>query len=332
MSKNTEQLQRQLKGQIMTREKSDEVAPMVELLKRAKTAVAKATVNSNGDFLHDHRRNKIAGINGTISLRDLLPDLQDQDGRVYSVPNATNAGSSESLSLTLARNSRVIEAGTILMPFPVTGETVVAGNVMGTREEPSEFITIEPALIDSLTLDGNGEGTVNATAIPAKSAKLDRNALTQRAVRFSVPRSTQKAKSDSELSAHIMQSLALGLGKAVDEELLNKINAITLSGFSLANAATMGVKFEELRGIVGKNAIGATTEQGNLLANGIPAEFSSTIASTVIGAFNRSAVAISDEITLLIERTNVNGTMDVTAWVDMQALVPNAAKYFLAGA
>ena len=331
MSKRTEQLKRQLKGQLMHRGETPEVAPMAEILKRAKTAIAKATTNSKGEILVDHRRQKIAGINGTISLRDLLPELLDQDGRVYRVPGADDAGRKETLSLSLARNSRVMEAGAILIPFPVTGETVNASGVIGVREEPSEFVTIEPAQMNALTLDVNGEGTVNATAIPATSAKLNRETLTQRAVRFSVSRSTQKSKTDEELSAQIMQSLALGIGQAIDEELLTAISGATLNTYSLANAAAMGVKFEELRGIVGASATGATTDQGQLFANGVPAEFSPAIASTVIGAFNRSAVAISDEITLLIERTNVNGAMDVTAWLDVQALVPNAAKYFLAG-
>lgn len=330
MSKKT-QLERQLKGQLHKRDESATVAPMLELLKRGKTAIAKATVNSNGDIITDHHRQKIAGVNGTIRIRDLLPDLLDTDGRVYRTPIGEDAGQQAPLSWVLGENSRAIEAGAILIPFPVTGETFTNGEVIAVREEAGEFITIEPATLEALPLDVNEEATVGATTLPKSTAKIDRNTLTQRAVRFSIPRSEQKGQTEQELSAQIMTALTLGIGRAVDAELLQAISGHQLNTFSLSNAAQTGAKFAELSAIIGTAGTGATTENGALFANGVKGEFSPTINDTVIGAFNRSAVAINDEISLLIERTNANGSLDVTAWLDMQALVPNPVKHFMLG-
>ena len=87
-------------------------------------------------------------------------------------------------------------------------------------------------------------------------------------------------------------------------------------------------RFDELRGIVGTTGTGATVENGVLRVSGIPSELSDQTADTFVGAFDRSAIAVMDEIRVLVERIDVNGKMAVTCWLDAMPLVPDAGFFW----
>lgn len=50
----------------------------------------------------------------------------------------------------------------------------------------------------------------------------------------------------------------------------------------------------------------------------------------MIGAFNRSAVAIHEEITLTAERRNLEGDLIFTALANVVPLVPDASRFWVA--
>lgn len=338
MPSKIENLKRELKGKQMTR--SGEPHKLTQLIRAGKNAQPNnVRYNSETDTaVTVPALSGVAQSNGTISLsRDLLPELEYMDGRFYRAPNPStprnsDAGRIASLQGALTENSRVVRAGSQILLLPTENGAAFVDNQSNTvayQREIAEYVTIEAANIAAGTPDLNDEITVSASPLPVNSASVDREALTQRAVRFEIKRSEIKSKGEDQLSAEIMTAIALGIGRAVDEELLAAIVATTPANFSLAAAASAGLRFSELRGIVGTAGTGATTDQGNLYANGVAADTSADVAQTIIGAFDRAAVAVADDIQLIIERRDTAGGLFVTCWIDLYPLVADPSKFWL---
>jgi hypothetical protein len=269
-----------------------------------------------------------------------LPGLIDADGFVSQTPAGRLAGDRQTIQLAAAGFSRVAAAGAHIIPLPTaahlrpvgsTGELVLA-------EEPAGLIVVDPAPVEKITLDPiTGEGEIGASALAVNIAKTDREALPLHAVRIALPRSVIKDRGIERIEAEVMVSLALGLGRAIDAELLAAIlatspDAVTnLPQGTAATAAARGLVWQELAAIIGTAGNAATMDGGRLYAGGIPAQLSADLAETVIGAFNRSAVVVADEIDLLIDRTDISGGVEITAWVGAQGLVADPAAFWLAG-
>jgi hypothetical protein len=332
MNAKTERLKRQLEGEILTRGARQAAGiELARLFDHAKYALARNQHVVSDDLVRiDNKRPALAGANGSISLRALLPELLGSDARVYRAPApSAPAGEQHTLDMALMQNSRVMRAGAHLLVMPDAMEPVsdLNNTLVGFRNEPVAMVNINPASVDALTLDVNDEGT--AQALPIAEAAIDPDGWTQRAVRFELNRSQIKAKGLDELTAEMMTAIALGIGRAADEELLTAISATTPGAYSLASVAAAGLRFDELRAIVGTAAAGvAVTDDGRLNVSGVPAELTPDMAETIVGAFDRAALAVSPEISVLVERTSANGSMAVTCWVDMQALLPEPGKFW----
>jgi hypothetical protein len=352
-------LSRHLEGKHMTRSATQaagvELAQLIDLAKNA--LPQNRFFSADGETSRfDKNRSGIAGRNGTISLRAYLPDLVDSDWRPYATPAPTApAGEVHRLDTALLLNSRVMQAGARLIVMPSSMEPVSdkQNRFVGFRDEPAGFVTIEAASLDVLSLqtvnpplaggsqvwippedrtepsDNTQEATITAQAIPVHEAKVNRDGWTQRGLRFELKRSTMKAKGMPLLTAEMMTAIALGIARAADQELLSAITATNPAAYSLAAASAEGLRFGELRAIVGTGAAGAAVnDSGRLHVSGVPAELTPDMAGTLVGAWDRSALAINDEIQLLVERTNANGSMAVTCWVDMQPLLPEPGKFW----
>lgn len=333
MTKKAEHLKRTLEGQHMQRAAQSAGVELTTLIEQAKRAQPKNVRHVGEDqTLIDNKRSGIAGLSDTINLRAFLPGLVNSEWRPYGTPApSADAGESHTLDMALIQNSRVMQAGARLIIMPESMEPVsdLDGNLAGFREEPVSMVNINAASLDALTPGVDGEGTVTAQALPIAEAAIDPDAWTQRAVRFELPRSVMKAKGMDELTTEMLTAIALGVGRAADEELLTAITATTPGAYTLAAAAAAGLRFDELRAIVGTAAAGAAVnDAGRLNVSGLPAELSPDMAATIVGSWDRAAVAVSPEISLLVERTNANGSMAVTCWVDMQALIPEPAKFW----
>ena len=154
-------------------------------------------------------------------------------------------------------------------------------------------------------------------------AKIDRDTFPQYAVRFDVTRQTLARRGREQLAAEIVAAITLGLGRAVEAELLAAIAATTPAPFTLQAAATSGGRFEELRALVGTDAAGAGVADRDLFAAGIPAELTGDAAGTFVGAFSRFAVAAYDEVEVLFQRTRRTGDLTVTVWMGLHVLIPD---------
>ncbi|WP_284266128.1 hypothetical protein [Roseicyclus amphidinii] len=321
-------------------------SPLADAIKLARHAQASGgRERPDGEFVADKRASQIAGVNASINLRAMLPDLLDGDGRVYQTPAATPAQETRTLREAVMRNSRCVQFGAKLVEI-VEGEARAFGAAVPAMvEHPAAFHVIEPADFAPVTLTedaaanavngGAGtrdEGDVSATTVPISTAELDRSGLTQRAVRFTVPRSTLRARNDVQIEAEIMLSLALGLGRAVDAVLLTAIIA-SKPAQDLANpfideAATLGLRFDEIAAIAGPAAFGdVVIDNGRLYLRGVPAELSPDAARGVVGAWDRAAVAIQPEIDVLVERDRA-GALTFTAWADFAPLIPSTAFFW----
>lgn len=152
-------------------------------------------------------------------------------------------------------------------------------------------------------------------------------------VSFKVTRSQLRNYGNDNVVDEILLSLVLGLARAADAALLGAIKATAPALFSLGAAAAQGLRLDELRALVGTAGNGAAIrEDGTLTAAGIHAELTADMAETMVGAFNRSAVAIHEDVTVTAERRNAAGDLIVTAWANMIPLAPNTAMFWTVGA
>lgn len=301
--------------------------PLTEVISQARFAAAHSVRERPG--LEPQYLPKKPAVLRTLNLKSsFLPSLYNKEGRLIAAPIGMPAAETIALDAAVIKASRVAQAGAHviirdnqLSPIPVgnTGDMMMADVV-------STFSTIEPAVFANVADDA--EVTVTAS-LPIHRATMDWSTAQSVAVRFSVPRSTQKQHEQELFSDELMIALALGLGRAADRLLLAAINATTPDAFTLAAAASQGLNVEELRALVGTNAAGAEFRtDGTMVAANIPAKLTGDMAGTLIGAWDRAAIAIGQDVSLLAERTNKNGTLDVTAWATMIPMVPDASKFW----
>lgn len=313
------------------------------LIDGASRALGYQDIAPGGDYDRATRRAKIAGVNGRLSLsREILPALMDRDGQITRAPAARPGGEKMTLAAAAAGYSRVIAAGAHLVQLPEETAAIPAGGASGAialRNRPAGLRLVEAANFAAIALDPiTGEGTVTATALPRPEALIDREALTQRAVRFEIGRREQKDLTAEELESEILTSLALGLGRAMDAELLTAILATTppaytaLPAGNASAAAALGLSWDELRAIVGTSGLGIEVDNGTLFAGGVPATLTADAAPTIVGAFNRAAVVHHDMADILVERRNAAGDLVVTAWLGMSALLPMPGAFWTVGA
>ena len=256
-----------------------------------------------------------------------LPVITNKDGR-YTAPAGNISGTSTKLDTAIIRASRVAAAGASIIVRPVPSRAYATGLTGGvsTYEQDTYFVTVAPAIFANVA---DGEA-VDVSPVPASRATIKWDESIKKAVRFTVPRSTMRTYGQEHVANEIMTAIPLGIARAADNLLLTAINGETPSAFSVASAAAQGLVAGELRALIGTNGTGAQFRaDGQLIAGGIDAEMTADMAGTVIGAFDRAAIAIHDEIRILAERLDSQGTLAVTCWVDMIPLLPDPAKFWV---
>lgn len=262
---------------------------------------------------------------------DSLPGLFDADGKLRRTPNAAPSSDEVRLEAAVIRNSRVASAGANVLIYPEASKARPIDKTGGIVFEtiPSAMRIVEPAPFE--TVDVNTAAEVNVSARPMKVAGIDWEQSIAKAVRFEIPRADRRSYSldPDELVAELMASLTLGLSRAADEVLLSAINATTPDAFNLAHAASQGLRFGDLRALIGTAAAGAQVNQsGALHAAGIPAELTPDTVPTIVGAFDFATIAIRDDVTVIFERIGTAGVLAVTAWASFLPLVPDADKFW----
>jgi len=271
---------------------------------------------------------KPATAGGQINLsRQTLPGLFDAEGKLRRSPDAKLAASQIRLPTAILQESRVAAAGAhvIMRSDPTRAVPTGSTGAVVLERVPTEFRTVEAAKFLPVA-DG---ADVTVSPLPAFSAPIDFDTSVQRAVRMEFSRRQQKALDEEVFAGEIMTSLVLGLGRAADAALLAAITATTPAPFTLAAAAAQGIKFSELAALIGTAGRGATVDQaGRLTVGGVPAELTGDMVGTIVGAWDRAAVAIHEDVPLLFERLNKQGDLAVTAWVSLIPLVPDKSKFW----
>lgn len=267
----------------------------------------------------------VAAARGSLALTDTVPRLPETTSRAISQP----AGESESLAMAIVRRSRVAQAGARIIPVELAPEP---GSPTALWKRAGGFTVISGANFT----EGDDTSPLEVQNLPATTQDIDLDQMGQYGVRFEPSRRTQKDTAPGELDAKMVNGIVYGIAELVDRVALEALEAKLLEvgggsampAFSLATAAAKGLRFDELRAIVGTDATGAQVTDGELRAGGLPAEFTGEHAATFAGAFSRLGVAIMDDIRVLVERTRLDGGLAVTCWIDAMALVPDAGYFW----
>lgn len=254
---------------------------------------------------------------GVIRLLDSMPDVPVGSNDVFS---GSAAGEAVSVRLAVTRLSRIAQAGAHIIPVEAAP---APGDPTSLWERAGRFSVITGAAF----AEGSDTSPLVAQGLPVKAQSIDVREMGQYGVRFEVSRRDQKDTMPGELNAKIVNGIGFALAQLIDRIALEKAVSVhsggTMPAFSLGGAAAKGIRFEELRAVIGSNGAGAAVDNGFLHVAGVPAELSGEIPDTIVGSFSRMAVAIMDEVRVLVERISLDGKMAVTCWVDAQALVPD---------
>lgn len=268
------------------------------------------------------------------------------------LPTANSPGKVLSLEQTFAGTSRVVEAGAHVIVIPAAEEAKIINGEPVFERRDIHFDLIEPLKFTRLR-----EGDPNDPQLSAKtffqqfvdlplSAKpiyqqfVDLDTMPMRGVHVSLSRAEMRKFKEGELAASTMASIVLGLSRAIDEVMMTSVLFHKPGLFGLQTVATAGLRFSELRALIGTNGTGAAVApNGGLVAmtngtpdsGGIPAELTDVMAETVIADFSRAAIAIHEDIQVVADRTGTDGSMTLTATVGIQALIPRRDVFWVRG-
>ena len=262
-----------------------------------------------------------------------LAELFDDQGRLRRTPNAAPSTGEVTMEAAVIANSRAARAGAGVLVLQDRPQPIKIGDTgdVAMQRVPKYIRNVDPAGWSTVDVDTLAEITAGANPITSDEIRWENS--TAKAARFEFTRSHRMTYSDqAQLCEQIVAALTMGLSRAADEVLFSALAALPLETFTLAKAAALGVSFSDLRAIIGADADGAAVgADGVLRANGIAGDLAGDMAGTIIGAWDRSVIAIRDDISIHIERTGLAGQMAITAWAAMLPVVP-VPQYFFAAA
>ncbi|MFV8529404.1 hypothetical protein [Ralstonia pseudosolanacearum] len=253
--------------------------------------------------------------------------LGDVPEGVYGL-NMVPAGETTNLDprSVIEANSRVVTAGARLIiahpkPAPTfDGQPVFYRDAALVRSvDPAAFATV-------------ADGTdAPLSAMPIHDAAFGWASTPHYAFRTKITRADHRAVGGDQLHDAFMVAILRGLGELADQLLLQSILAATPAAFTFGAAAARHAKYDELRALVGTLGNGAEISgDGSFRAKGVLAELTAATDKTVIGLFNRAAVAIRPELSVHIKRLNVNGDTELIVFANAQSVLPNASDFWTA--
>lgn len=262
-----------------------------------------------------------------------LAELFDSQGRLRRTPNAAPSSGEITMDAAVIANSRAARAGAGVLVLQDRPEPIAIGSTgdIAFQHVPGFVRNVDPAVWQTVDVATLAEVTPNSN--PITSVQIDWNNATAKAACFEFTRARRLTYGDqTQLIEQIVAALTMGLSRAADEVLFSALAGLSLETFSVAKAAELGVSFGELRAIIGTDADAATVgTDGALRANGIAGDLTADMPGTIIGAWDRSVIAIRDDIKIHIERTGLAGEMKIVAWAAMLPVVP-VPQYFFAAA
>ncbi len=314
-----------------------EIDQLAELLERGRYAVAQGgRARPDGDFVADRRLSTAAAVSGSLDVSGSLRPLFGTAGSTTS-SSTMQAGAETTLSAALLNTSRVMRAGAQLVPIPQDVGFDTGAGIPAFTQTASGYEIVEPAAFETGEPDANDEVTLTPGELNLKRATAVRDAMSMYGVQLKIPRSAMKQRGARQVAAELYTSIALGIARVADIELLGALGPQVVKNFTLSDVAAIGSHFDDLQALIGTDGTGAvTTEAGQLMAmaGGIrtPAALTPDMAPTIVGEWPRAALALGGEVRMMLQRTNAAGSLVATAWIDVQPLLPDLDRFWTIGA
>lgn len=297
----------------------DELRAALEAANRAIGFTDRIAVGMDPDTAR--RIPRRAAVNARIELRQLMPAIAESSGR--------------SVEAVASGLSRCIAAGAHLIILPSSVAVARAGNSIALMEEPGALEVVNPAAFELLTVAGDDpEGEIETLSNPIARAAVDRETLSQFAVRVKVSRRAQKLHGLDRITSQLVEAVAMGLGRVFDKELLRVVDAATLVEVGTAqavatSAAAAGLRWGDLRAVIGTGAAAGSVavEHGTLRALGVPGELTADTAKAYVADWRGAGVFVSDAVDLIIDRTSAAGDLVVTAWCGAQGVIADPSRF-----
>lgn len=144
-----------------------------------------------------------------------------------------------------------------------------------------------------------------------------------------ITREQRKAVGGDQLEDIALVAIMRGIGLLADQLLLQSIVAATPAAFTFGAAAARFAKQAELRAVVGSAGAGAEIAgDGSFRCAGVFAELTGATDKSIVGLFNRAAVAVRPEIQIRALRNNAAGDTTISVWVNALPVLPNAADFW----
>lgn len=263
---------------------------------------------------------------GRVRLADMLPTLPNAGRYSQGLTNRTGSGVYTLLG-AVSESSVACQLGARIVSVKSSAESVAnAQGLAATYVQRAKFTVIKPAVFGEVA-----EGATVPLSIPPRvSAEIENIAsgVATHAARFVLERHEMRDMTDEEISALVTRAAAFGVAQVVDRVIAAAILAGAPTAYSLAKLATAGIPWSGARAVVGRNGAGAVGVEGGLYVQGVPAVTSDQTASTILGDWSRVAAATADEVTIILNRMNAAGRMEVTILCECAALVPDAPNSF----
>lgn len=279
----------------------------------------------------------VSKLRGTVlDLCSPVPNIAayfDDEGKLRRIPNGRSTAVSASLDpLVVARaHSRFAAAGAHLIARSpaISPKSSGSQGIIVMQREVSGLSVIQPLKMVAVA---DNEDTPVLSSLPIASAAVDwsdEGSAPAYGVRLEIPRGDYRDHlHNGTLDEVLTVAILAGAGRIADQAIMAALDAASLGEFSLANAAA-GLRFQDLRAVIGTSAVGAAVGQdGVLRASGIAAELTDTGASTFVGAFDQAAIMLDREIRVIAEKTNRDGALAVTVFASAAALLPDASKFW----
>ncbi|WP_188818757.1 HK97 family phage prohead protease [Novosphingobium indicum] len=339
---------------LMAAQASEPTNRLQSVLDSARTAPGDIMIfNDDGSVRGTHKRPAAAMDIGSIRQWDVPAFAGDPLRLVHeAMPTGREAGKSTKIDAALLNGSLCRAAGAKLIVVPSASEGKVVGGELVFQRKDIRFDVVQPTEFTRVT-DGD---EIAVSELPIDRQAVDLDYMPTYAVRIELSRQEQKQYAEGQLAASAMASITMGLARAADFVLLQTILWNNPEAFSLSKAAEAGLRFQELRAVVGTSANNAVIgPNGRLIAfadkstvagtdgelielplpapstGGIEAELTDTMTETVVGAFGNSAIAIHEDIRMLADRRNVNGDLALTVFANMEALLPRTDVFWTLG-
>ena len=242
-----------------------------------------------------------------------------------SIERNINLVSNEAFTLqaVVAQAARTVQAGSTL----IVADEKYIGSTSGMHVFNSDcaiFRAIEAADFASVASGSD----VSESALPFSDGVVSwRDETSHEAFRVKVSRRARKNTGGETLEYDVLTAIVHGLAKAADRVLIQAIAALNPSAFTIGAAAARNITFAELSGFVGTTGTGATVQEGKLFAGGlVNAELTAGTDKTLIGAFNRVAIAIHPDVRVVIERMNAQSDLNIIVYANIQAVIPQGSE------